>query len=300
MANNHSTLTGLFTDIADTIREKTGGTEPIAADAFPEAISMIETGGGTDVEDALVTRTLTEYSNDRVTSIGAYAFYSYNYKSLVSVNFPNVTSIGDSAFTDCKYLTNVNFPVVTSIGLYAFRGCVSITSASFTEVTSLGIGAFSGCISLTSVSFPAVTQLFASTFYNCTALNSVYCPAVINIQQYAFNRCLSLTSVSFPLVSQIGNYAFYRCSGLATASFPAVTSIGSSAFYSCIGLVSLYMLGSSMASLGSKNAFFYTPMDDSTYTGNFGSIYVPASLVSEYQAASNWSYYADRITAIEE
>lgn len=39
MANNHSTLTSLFTDIADAIRAKTGGTEPIVADQFPEAIA---------------------------------------------------------------------------------------------------------------------------------------------------------------------------------------------------------------------------------------------------------------------
>lgn len=44
MANTHSTLTGLFTDIADAIRVKTGGTESIVADQFPEAISNIKTG----------------------------------------------------------------------------------------------------------------------------------------------------------------------------------------------------------------------------------------------------------------
>lgn len=41
MANNHSTLTGLFTDIADAIRVKTGGTESIVADNFPTAIGEI-------------------------------------------------------------------------------------------------------------------------------------------------------------------------------------------------------------------------------------------------------------------
>lgn len=50
MANNHSTLTGLFTDIADAIREKTGGTESIVADQFPEAIEGISVG--VDTSDA--------------------------------------------------------------------------------------------------------------------------------------------------------------------------------------------------------------------------------------------------------
>ena len=38
MANKHSSLTALFTDIANAIREKTGGTATIIADDFPDAI----------------------------------------------------------------------------------------------------------------------------------------------------------------------------------------------------------------------------------------------------------------------
>ena len=40
-------------------------------------------------------------------------------------------------------------------------------------------------------------------------------------------------------------------------------------------------------------------MSLSTLTGAFGSIYVPASLVTAYKTATNWATYADRITAIE-
>ena len=38
MANNHATLTSLFTDIADAIREKTGDVETIMAYDFPNMI----------------------------------------------------------------------------------------------------------------------------------------------------------------------------------------------------------------------------------------------------------------------
>lgn len=44
MPNTHETLTSLFSDIADAIREKTGGTEEIVADTFPTAIESIPTG----------------------------------------------------------------------------------------------------------------------------------------------------------------------------------------------------------------------------------------------------------------
>lgn len=60
MANNHSTLTDLFTDIADAIREKTGGTETIIADNFPEVIAAIDTQEDLDPElatqDDLITQ----------------------------------------------------------------------------------------------------------------------------------------------------------------------------------------------------------------------------------------------------
>lgn len=50
MANAHSTLTSLFTDIAKAIRSKTGGTGAIVADQFPEAIAGISVG--VDTSDA--------------------------------------------------------------------------------------------------------------------------------------------------------------------------------------------------------------------------------------------------------
>jgi len=49
MPNNHETLTDLFEDIADAIRAKTGSEAEIVADAFPEAIEAIPTGGGEDL-----------------------------------------------------------------------------------------------------------------------------------------------------------------------------------------------------------------------------------------------------------
>ena len=46
MPNTHSTLTSLFTDIADAIRAKTNSNSTIVADDFPTAISNIPSGGG--------------------------------------------------------------------------------------------------------------------------------------------------------------------------------------------------------------------------------------------------------------
>ena len=50
MANKHNTLRNLFTDIADAIREKTGSTDAIIADNFPNIIRNITTGIETNFE----------------------------------------------------------------------------------------------------------------------------------------------------------------------------------------------------------------------------------------------------------
>lgn len=50
MPNSHSNLESLFTDTANAIRAKTGSSNPIVADNFPEEISKISTG--VDTSDA--------------------------------------------------------------------------------------------------------------------------------------------------------------------------------------------------------------------------------------------------------
>ena len=154
----------------------------------------------------------------------------------------------------------------------------NITEIIDDELAYIGEEAFQACYSLTTASFPAVTY----------------------IGTYAFADCSSLTSVSFPAVTYISAYAFRACSSLTTVSFPALTSIGNYAFQSCRTLMSLYLTNSSVATLDSSSTFVGTPMSSSIYTGTFGSIYVPASLIADYKVASNWSYYSDRITAYVE
>lgn len=52
MSNKHENLVSLFTDIADAIREKTGGTATITADEFPDVIRAIDTSEDLSAEIA--------------------------------------------------------------------------------------------------------------------------------------------------------------------------------------------------------------------------------------------------------
>ena len=181
-------------------------------------------------------------------------------------------------------------------------GTVSVYSND--RVTKIGDYAFDNCSSLTSVSFPVCSYIGSYAFGYCSSLTSVNFPVCSYIGNYAFASCARLTSVSFPVCSYIGSYAFRNCSRLTSTDFGDDTlskcSIYASAFASCSKLMTLILRYSSLATLSNINAFASTPMSVSTLTGSFGSIYVPASLVNAYKAATNWATYANRITAIVE
>ena len=130
-------------------------------------------GGDTSAEDGLVDRTISgTYMNDRITTIGSYAFYSCS--SLTSVSFPVATIIGNYAFGYCSSLTSVNFPVAMIIGNYAFGYCSSLTSVNFPAATSIGSYAFQYCSSLTSVDFPKATNIRSYAFRYCSSLSKIY------------------------------------------------------------------------------------------------------------------------------
>lgn len=231
--------------------------------------------GGTSVEDSLVTRTVTGYINDRVTSIGNYAFAS------------------------CSRLTSVSFPAVTSISSYAFISCSNLTSVSFPAATSIGDRAFCSCSKLTSVSFPVATSINVYAFASCSNLTSVRFPVVTSIGSYAFCSCSKLTSVSFPVATSIHSGAFQACYSLTSASFPKCVQISINAFYKCYRLKALYLTGSSVCALMNSAAFDSTPIGGySKSARTYGSIYVPASLLTSYKTATNWVYFASRFVGV--
>ena len=182
-------------------------------------------------------------------------------------------------------------------------GTVSIYTND--RVTKIKNHAFSGCKNLTSANFPICLSIGDFAFYACKSLTSVSFPVCSYIGNYAFAYCSSLTSVSFPVCSYIGNYAFSNCTRLTSADFGGNSTISKCTIYQqafayCSKLTNLTLRYSFVVTLSNINAFISTPLSRSTLTGSFGSIYVPASLVDSYKAATNWATYADRITAIAE
>lgn len=129
--------------------------------------------GGADhsTEDAMVKGTLTEYVNDRVTSIGAYAFRWGS--ALTSVSVPNAISTGTYMLQSCSRLISADFPKAKSVEISAFQNCQALPSVCFPSATSVRNQAFHNCKALAFADFPLATSMGNQVFYNCAALVTV-------------------------------------------------------------------------------------------------------------------------------
>lgn len=103
----------------------------------------------------------------------------------------------------------------------------------------------------------------------------------------------TITKYTDDTLTEIGTRAFHACSALSMVSVPAVTFIGANAFYGCTSLTELRLMSPVMCVLSSSNAFSQTPI-----LSGRGSIYVPASLLSQYKSANQWSYLSNALIGV--
>ena len=136
----------------------------------------------------LVQRTLAgTYENDRVTTVGDYAFYG---TSLDTVVMPNVEFLGISAFESNKSLTSVDMPKLTMLGVTAqdknhFYGCSSLRHINMPMLVTVAIGMFKGS-ALTEVVLPKATTVEEMSFQDCKSLRVVDLPVATYIDWGAF------------------------------------------------------------------------------------------------------------------
>ena len=93
--------------------------------------------------------------------------------NLTTVNFGNVESIGNYAFSGCENLEVVYMPdTITEIGLAAFENCSNIYAVSFSyNLVTIGDFAFKGCTSLFWIEIPSsVQEIGDEAFCDCTSL----------------------------------------------------------------------------------------------------------------------------------
>lgn len=132
-----------------------------------------------------------------VTSIGNYAFYGTNIRS---VTIPDsVASIGYAAFSGSAIERLVlNAALIDDS---AFSNCTSLTSVTFKDgVHYINDSAFENCTALSSVTFGNGLLYVGDEAFRHTAVKNITLPASLrSIESTAFYSCESLTGVVFSL-----------------------------------------------------------------------------------------------------
>jgi hypothetical protein len=121
-------------------------------------------------EDGLVARSITSYTNDRVTTVGQRCFQSNSV--IEEVHLANVTQVGENAFYGCTNLRVIDMPnlleagngaFANNLGLInvllpnmqitsqSFRDCTNLETITFGDLQVLGAGCLAHCKKLTKV-----------------------------------------------------------------------------------------------------------------------------------------------------
>ena len=256
--------------------------------SIPESVTVIDERAF-EFCSSLASLTIPQ----NVTTIGVYAFGCCD--SLTSITVPkSVTSIGNLAFAhnpnvvsmvveegNPNYTSGDNWNCIVEISTNTLiAGCQNTIIPNTVEI--IGAGAFRGCRTLTSITIPnSVTRIESSAFGHTGLASVEFSNSLEYIGNSAFAGCTSLISITLPnSLTTIDQSAFYICYNLKTVTIPSsVTFIGKEAFSWCTALESVTSYITDVFETGEK-AFLNC---------SGATLYVPAGLVSTYQATADWN-----------
>lgn len=222
---------------------------------------------------------LVSQTSDTVTENGTY---DTTLKNSVTVNVSGGGMTIDQFF-DHNYPQGDIETTATSIVQQTCRERRKITSISAPNCTSIGGYGFYGCTSLETVDFPKLTTFGASN---------------------VFDGCTKLEGFAMPKGSgqPNTNSTFKGCSKLKCFDGGVgITHItGGNTFQNCTVFDTIVLRRTASVTAIATSAFSGTPFGSS---GTGGTLYVPSSMISSYQSATNWStilgYTNNQIKSIE-
>ena len=247
----------LIAELQDTLRGKASGG-----------------GGDSTMEDGLITRTLTEYRNNRVPTVGSYALS--NVASLEKAVLPMAQTLRDYAFANDTVLKRVDIlgggTLAGSIATSCLLNCKSIAEIIMRNESAV--------TNLQSLFFP---------FYAGDA----------NITR-SFNRSQWNT---YGAVGRLENWS--GLTALVKGSITYFTGTVTDEASKPVWLFGEYVDGSNrlktLALVETEEEANALMLQYEEYFRDNGcKFYVPSTLVDSYKSATNWSIYEARIRAIED
>ncbi len=169
----------------------------------------------------------------------------------------------------------------------------------------------------TEVTFESVETVAPGAFFCNETLETVNLPNVITLEEDSFNKMTQLRNVSFPKLEVVKSGGFSAIDKVETLELPSarelanlskLTSLVSAVigdkletwngegFNGCSKLESVTIKATTPPALpgvtSARRLFYACP--------NIKNIHVPEESVEAYKAATGWSYYATKISAITE
>ena len=161
-----------------------------------------------------------------------------------SINYYDVTGIGNSAFYRCYSLTSITMPSsLLTIGSSAFDACSTLTEIVIPEnVVTINKQAFVRCKGIKTITIPNSVTTLDDYALSYTGIKEIqFGTGLTKISGGLFHGCDSLQTLDFPSgVTTIGSTACIDCVSLKHVSIPeGVTRIDSRAFQRCIRLTEI-------------------------------------------------------------
>ena len=215
-----------LTDIADAIREKTGGTEGIDPADFAAEYRKLAGGGSGGDGVTLVAEKGAISKGD----LGPWS--SINGVKQYKVVAPNVGSIATRAFDRCDQLLSITLPVAEEVQFEAFWGCTALTTVDLPMATSIGDSAFSGCSALTTVDLPVATSIGGNAFLGCQNLSALILRTTETVCVCEFSALSStpIENLQGHIYVPASMYEYYRA-GYADALDAAYAEMGVSGVF---------------------------------------------------------------------
>ncbi len=150
-------------------------------------------------------------------------------RTLKTVTITNDTDVPVSAFEGCEYIENIYInDEVTTIGASAFKNCKSLVEFTFptaSGMTDIADKTFQYCTSLKRVNgMEQISSIGTSAFDGCTSLEEIYISDKVKaINNYTFRNCSTLTEIEIPnSVTSIGIGVLTGCMCLVDINIPFV------------------------------------------------------------------------------
>lgn len=267
MAKNNN-LQDFLTDVANSIRTKTGTTEQINAQDFSDKILNISSGENTlkNLLDATKSTKylFSSYEGNDIPNLIQYndtsevTNMSYMYQWCKATDFPqlNVSKVTNASYMFYHCTNIVTAPILNFSSVQncesIFRDCTNLTTceiSDFSNATNLN-GLFATCRKLKNTASNWTTPKVTDTgfmFYDCGALETAPEMNTSNVTNMTkmFYSCNKLTTVPLYDTSKVTRMEemFWHCSSLQTVPAFDCTNVTNmnNIFASCRSLKSILM-----------------------------------------------------------